>query len=154
MNTEDQNKADFPRKSSTGSESGHGYSVEAMSDGDPLKIGDFIASHEWKRVPFVQAIFGVPGFAPYERGVGFVGLLNYPAAQALRWWLHAEAHKDAGWLSLRTRIIKHSYTISHECKAVSAHCEIGGEDRSALVPDWGSKPKQITASSDQERSDA
>jgi hypothetical protein len=137
----DDTENEFPRQQSTGSHKCPGYTVEARSVGGPLKVGDLTLGNEWERIPFHRSIIGVPCAAHHESGLKYVNLLNYPAAQALRWWFHAEAHKEAGWLSLRTRIVKHEVQINHTVTAVSAHCEVGGEDRSALAPDWGAKPE-------------
>jgi hypothetical protein len=134
--------AEFPKQFSTGSEKTHGYTVEAKSlSGDPIQIGDLTLGNKWERIPFSRSPIGVPNCAPYEGALQYTALLNYPAAQALRWWFHAEAHKGAGWLSLLTRIVRHEVQMTHKVTAISAHCEIGGEDRSALTPDWGTKPE-------------
>ena len=119
--------------------SGDGYTVEArVETGDPIKVGDFVVTHEWKRVPFVPACQGIPVFNGY---LVYTGYLSYTAAQALRWWFHANAERDRmlSNLMMVTRIVKHKISVNHSVEAVSVHMEIGGEDRSGLMPDWGKK---------------
>jgi hypothetical protein len=120
-----------------------GYAVEARcSYIEPRQIGDVLLGTEWKRIPFAAAKCGVPIGAEYEAPtLKMCGLLSYQAAQALRWWFHADAEREplGGSLCLETRIVKYAIQYSYKTEAVSTHCVIGGEDRSAIMPDWGTK---------------
>lgn len=138
-----------PYDASSGSMSGDGWTVEVCLEdyAKPHQVGDMVVSHQWQRVNFVPSHIGVPSHASYQGYLGYTGYLSYPAAQALRWWFHAESAKGTLSLGLRSRLVKHLISVQHSSKAVSVHCEIGGDDRSAMMPDWGKKepPAQIEA---------
>lgn len=111
------------------------YTVEARYDfHSPLQIGKYIFDSRWRRVEFDRAAIGVPVCAPYQRQTLEHGMLGYAAAQALRWWLHAQADVLSGCWCLQTRLIQHKITYSHEIEAVSSHEHVGGEDRSHIKP--------------------
>lgn len=128
---------------------GDGWSVEVRLDdyAQPTQVGDMVVSHQWSHVHFAPAAIGVPAHSEYQNYLGYTRYLSYPAAQALRWWFHAEAAKASLALGLRSRLVKHRIRVEHAVEAVSVHCEIGGEDRSSMMPDWGKKepPVQIEA---------
>lgn len=131
-----------PYDASRGSMAGDGWTVEVRLDdyAQPTPVGDMLVSHQWQRVIFAPAAIGVPSHSEYQSYLGYTRYLSYPAAQALRWWFHAEATKASLALGLRSRLVKHRIRVEHKVEAVSVHCEIGGEDRSAMMPDWG-KPE-------------
>jgi hypothetical protein len=64
---------------------------------------------------------------------------SYQAAQALRWWFHANADAGIGGICLRSRIVKFAIKYSIEVARQTEHCEIGGDDRTNCIPDWGNK---------------
>lgn len=129
--------SEFPKKGSNHNGTEHAYTIEARSMfNEPQVFGKQIFDQRWKRVQFDQVAppFGVP--AGHSMVADRLGLHSYPAAQALRWWFHANAHATFSGICLESRIVKHavSYTFSEE--AVSAHEVISGEDRSNIMPDW------------------
>lgn len=137
---------DYRRERGNGSGTEIAYMVEARINSDrPEQIGDQIFDNRWREVHFVHALNGVPRCSPYARRTIENGLLGYPAAQALRWWLHANADKDGiSGICLETRIIKYEIAYSYSITAVSSHKHIHGDDRSNLFPDWGEE-KHIPA---------
>ena len=122
-----------------GSGSFPAYSVEARDTYGPARA-DIIPGIQldtvWRPVSFQRAQAGVPIGPSYSADImERCGVMSYPAAQALRWWLHAqaEAGKTSG-LCLETRLVEHrvKYSITHT--AVSVHAVIGGDDRSSMRP--------------------
>lgn len=138
-------KSEFPRPVGTsGNGTTHAYSVEARyMYTTPKKFGDVLLDQRWRRLSFVPSHIGVPDGPYHSYGMRACGLLGYSAAQALRWWFHACADADVGVgsMCLETRIIKHRVEYSHKEIAESAHVVITGDDRSNIMPDWGSAPK-------------
>ena len=132
---------DYPKKRSRGSRSLDGYTVEARYNFDrPMTIAEQIFDNRWREVKTYPANFGVPIGMDFDvEQLKERGLLSYPAAQAIRWWLHACAHSQIGisGLCMETKLIKHRVEIRHECMAVSEHKIIGGDDRSSVMPDYG-----------------
>lgn len=118
-----------------------GYRIEArVNYSQPKQVNGMLLDNRWRVVHFPDAPIGVPRGSDYSaRHLLTAGCYDYAAAQALRWWFHAEARKTHDDMCLETRLVK--YEIKHETtwKAVSTHAEIGGEDRSNLMPDWGKK---------------
>jgi hypothetical protein len=133
--------AEYPKKGQSGNGSDTGYTVEARYTGSQghVAIAGIIYTGAWKKLHPEQGPVGVPPHRRFESWLGQCGLMNYPAAQAIRWWFHAIAEQDFQNLCLETRIVKHRVQYSFEEIAVSAHAEIGGEDRSGYLPDWGKK---------------
>src|SRR5690606_9220355 len=104
--------------------------------------GSQLFDQRWKRVKFdtIPLPVGVPSGPPSLSGLrDKLGLYSYQAAQALRWWFHANAAASWNDLCLETRLVKHRVKYSYECEAISAHAVIGGDDRSNVMPDWGKK---------------
>lgn len=134
-----------PYPASSGSMAGDGWTVEVRLEdyANPHQVGDMVVSHQWQRVNFALSPIGVPTHANYQNYLGYTGYLSYPAAQALRWWFHAEAAKNTLSLGLRSRLVKHQISVHHSTEALSVHCEVGGDDRSAMMPDWGTKPARL-----------
>lgn len=123
---------------SRGSGTETGYKVEARYNfNQAVKISDFIIDNRWRQIDFPKATNGVPQAPFYQRHTLEHGYLSYAAAQALRWWLHAEAESDGGGLCLETRIVKYKIAHSYEITRVAEHMRIGGDDRSNCIPDWG-----------------
>lgn len=134
-------RAEPPYNAGSGTMNGDGWTVEVrLADyAQPIQIGDMVVSHQWQRVGFTPAVIGVPAHSEYQSYLGYTRYLSYPAAQALRWWFHAEAAKGSLALGLHSRLVKHRIRVEHSVEAVSVHCGIGGEDRSSMMPDWGKK---------------
>jgi len=132
---------EYPKKGQSHSGTVSAYSVEARYNyPEPKQFGDIILHKEWKKMYFPEGKHGVPVGNKFDYAQIALGLLSYQAAQALRWWLHAEAEVEMlGGLCLETRIVKHMVTFSVSEEKVSHHDIIGGEDRSNCVPDWGKK---------------
>jgi hypothetical protein len=113
------------------------YTVEArVNYHQPAQVGKQIFDMRWQRVKFDKSVIGVPAAPASHRATLENGLLCYAAAQALRWWLHANAECDFV-ICLETRLIKHTVTYSHTATAVSQHDFVGIEDRTSLMPDDG-----------------
>ena len=131
-------------KSESASGSRQAYRVEARySYFEPMTFGDRVFDKEWREITFPEsAMGGVPPGARWDLPeLMSFRCYSYQAAQALRWWFHAEleAHKFGGGLCMETRIVKYEITYTRECKRVSEHAFISGEDRSNCIPDWGKK---------------
>ena len=122
---------DFPRNVASGSGSETAYSVEArMNYSQPMQIAGRIFDNRWVAVQFDKSAVGVPSAPFYARHTLEHGLLGYSAAQALRWWLHAQADNEIKGTCLETRIVKHKISYTHTIEAEAAHGYIGGDDRS------------------------
>lgn len=115
----------------------YGYTIQARHNAHGIfTCGGQQFDNRWAEVNFkpVPEGYGVPGYR--ERSMtGAVGLYSYEAAQALRWWLHAEAANGrksdiyalfAGGC-LETRIVKHKMIYSYTVEAVSHHEHVGGD---------------------------
>jgi hypothetical protein len=119
-----------------------GYRVEARHTGSaPTEIAGVLLDTRWTFFPFQKAHrgFGVPVAREYiAADLAMCECYSYQCAQALRWWLHAEAEAAIrGGFCLETRLVKYRIKASREWLRVSEHLVIGGEDRSALMPDYG-----------------
>ena len=130
---------DYQTDGNSGSGTTTGYSVEARcSCREPKRYGDLILHDKWQTIHFPKGSPGVPPpkFQQYE--LERTGLHGYQAAQALRWWFHAELEQEImGGLCIETRIIKHEIEYSYKATAISQHEVIGSEDRTNYMPDWG-----------------
>ena len=122
----------YKREKGSGSGTEIGYTVEARYNyHSPTQIGGQIFDNRWRQVKFEQSSVGVPTCPRYQRHVAEQGMLGYAAAQALRWWLHANAVAEQGMaLCLETRIISHKITYNHKIEAQAAYEHVHGEDRS------------------------
>lgn len=96
---------------SNGSGSEPVYLIE-LKLAQPKTINGKIYTKEWTRVYFEEGMRGVPNKVHSEQA-RTSGFLSYQAAQALRWWLHADLEKQ-GAFSAETRIVK--YVISYSYK--------------------------------------
>jgi hypothetical protein len=122
---------------SNGSGTLSGYSIEARSVfSRPQSVGDQIFDERWTTVHFAEhPIIGVPRGTPWNaRWLDVCGLYDYAAAQALRWWFHANS---AHMLCIETRIVKHEVTYTYSATRQSEHDIVNAEDRSSLMPDYG-----------------
>ena len=127
---------EYNREKITASGEDSAYTVEARyAYPQPVEIAGQIFDNRWRQVQFTQGPICVPGES-FARHRELFGMLGYAQAQALRWWLHAEAGTLKG-ICLETRLIKHKIKYSSEAVAVSQHCLVGGEDRSNCIPDLG-----------------
>jgi len=128
-------ETEFPKSRGNGNSTRYGWSVEARVSRDPVALGDQIFDTKWRTVSFVQCDFGVPT----PRFDGGHGLFGYAQAQALLWWVHANDEAARSFSSIETRIVKHEIKENYSVTAISGHVEIGPEDRSNILPDWGKK---------------
>ena len=125
---------------SSGNGTMEGYSVEARSVyTSPQNINGQLFDERWATVKFNNnSLIGVPEGPSWSiHWLRLCGLYSYPAAQALRWWFHANSEHQ---LCLETRIIKHKINYSYQSSRISEHAIITGEDRSSMMPDWNQKP--------------
>jgi hypothetical protein len=110
-----------PHTSSNGT--AHGYSVEARMHGNlpPLQIGRQIFDSNWRGVQFDSGgPCGVKASQWHRYELDACGLLSYEAAQALRWWLLADAPAFSG---IETRLVKHTITYAVSAVRVEELCE-------------------------------
>lgn len=130
-------KSEFPKKGEHGQGTETAYTVEARSMfNEPQVFGGQIFDQRWKRIQFAKSpAFGVP--VGNAMMADKLGLYSYEAAQALRWWFHADARQNFTGICLESRIVAHKVAYSYSVEAVSAHVVVGGEDRSNMMPDWG-----------------
>lgn len=107
-----------------------GWAVEARLNGDrPAQWGELLFDNRWRRVSMAKAPpnLGVP-YPSFGRGMlEECGLLGYDQAQALRWWLHANAQGNFNLHGLETRLA--CYEITHRVEWVRK----GEQD---VVGDW------------------
>ena len=141
--------SEFPRKESSHNGTNIGYTVEVRYTGHkPAIINDMVLGKEWQRPKFdaVQPpIPGVPTARPWNAALfSMLGLYDYSAAEALRWWFHANADATGiGAMCVESRIVAHRVKYSMSEEAISEHSIISGEDRTSIVPDWNTE-KQPT----------
>lgn len=142
---DDNNDAHLGKPGQSASGKNHGYSVEArLNTYKPDEVLGNILDNRWRRLNFPESHIGVPLHRKGELGLGELGLVSYAAAQALRWWFHAEAENSRKGICLETRIILHEVTFSYAETPKSVHEAIGGNDRSNIMPDWkAQKTRQI-----------
>lgn len=137
-------KAEFPKKGASGHGTTVGFTVEARhTAGDHVVIAGVVYTGKWKRLHPDKASIGVPAHGMFEPWLSQCGLMNYPAAQAIRWWFHAIAEAELRNICLETRIVKHQVKYSYEETSVSEHAFIGKEDRSNSMPDYGSNRRAL-----------
>lgn len=133
-------ESEFPKRGQSGNGRVSGYTVEARhTSRDHVVIGGVVYTDKWKKIHPEQGQVGVPSHHRCEAWLSQCGLMNYPAAQAIRWWFHAMAEADFKNICLETRLIKHEVEYLYKEVSVSEHSPIGGEDRSSVMPDWGKK---------------
>ena len=143
--------AEFPRKESSHNGTTIGYTVEVRFIGHkPEIINGMVLGKEWQRAKFetvTPPIPGVPNARPWHSALfTIVGLYDYSAAQALRWWFHANADASGfGSMCLESRIVAHSVKYSMSAEAISAHAVVSGEDRTSVVPDWNTDKQPRSA---------
>jgi hypothetical protein len=139
---EEQAGSEFPRKGASHNGTSEGYSIEVRYTGHrPQEVCGMILGKEWQplKVLQTQQPFGVPIARPWnERIFGMLGLYDYAAAQAMRWWFHAnaEATPAAGAMGVESRLVAHKVQFSVSEEAIYAHQYISAEDRSNCKPDW------------------
>ena len=126
------------------------YTVEARINYlHPAFVAGQIFDIRWSRVHFEKNAangVGVPNAPSHKRATLEHNLLDYAAAQALRWWLHATAlaAEDANAYCLETRLVSHKITTSYSIEAIEAHEHIHGENRSNIIPDWGKNKETLS----------
>jgi hypothetical protein len=124
----------YDKRPATRSGSETAWVVEARSTRSPRQVNNQIFDGEWRRVKFDQHPMGVPATARGSRYTAEAQMLSYPAAQALRWWIHAVLESDYNNLCFETRLVKHVIKYSVSNAPESQHAVIGGEDRSGVMP--------------------
>lgn len=123
-------KPEFPRvrssSHSTGDYHEKGYTVEARCIlKEPRSVGRMVLGQAWTEVQFERAPIGVPAAHPYSP-LPLMNVLSWPAAQALRWWFHADAASTGhmGDLGIETRLVEHTIKLDYECRAVGIVDEV------------------------------
>jgi hypothetical protein len=105
------------------------YRVEARTTyHSPERVGGQLIDNNWRLVDFAKAPLGVP-IRNFDAGAHeHCGLLNYEAAEALRWWFLAAAHADiaAGALCIETRLVKVRYHYHYRCEELGVTEPISG----------------------------
>jgi hypothetical protein len=110
---------EYERKGETAEGTETGYTVEARNNYPlPETIGRLLLDNRWQRVNFPRSDTGVPQCVDYQRHVKMLGLLSLEAAQALRWWLHADARNESKYC-VETRIVRHKISYSYKIEAVA-----------------------------------
>lgn len=128
---------------SSGTGTIHAFRVQARyMYPEPKVFNGIVLDERWRYIDFPSAPIGVPrGPEYYLPMLITTHCYGYQAAQALRWWFHAEAERSLlGGLCIDTRLVQFTIEYSHKWKPVSCHGLIGGNDRSSSIPDWGKKP--------------
>lgn len=123
----------FPKVGSSASGTQKAYSIEARyAYLTPKKFGELLLDTRWRRVNYTD----VPDGCGVPKGTRFLfaaeqcGLLGYAAAQALRWWFHANAdHYLGASACLETRIVVHEVKYSYSESAIDAGSVIGGREQ-------------------------
>lgn len=111
----------FPRNNGGGSGTHMLYTVEVRYDyPSPKAHGDFIIDREWRTLPLARGFPGVPN-QTYSRTAADFGLLTWPAANALRWWAHAEFG-----LCLQTRLVQHRFEERYSDTVTGYFDVVGG----------------------------
>jgi hypothetical protein len=136
-------QGDFPKNVGKSSGSTVGYTVEARYNSfEPKQIGGVLLDNRWRRLDFAPGSPGVPVAKIHESELTRNRLMNYPGAQALRWWFIANCEAEGFWggsLCVDTRLVKHQVVYSYETTAEIAQAYIGSEDRSSMRADWSNK---------------
>jgi hypothetical protein len=126
---------EFPHSSGSGQATETAYTVEARCLDHPMQVAGKLFGHQWTRVAFDKTLRGVPDAPAYSVRTLEHGMFAYAAAQALRWWLHAQAEFERGFFTLlETRLVQHEIKTSHAITAVAAHDVISAADRSSTGP--------------------
>ena len=112
---------DYKTIKSKGSSTSTGYTVEArffMRDAEIIM--QQIYDDKWRQVEFDQSAIGVPMSRFHHHELLEHGLFSFSAAQALRWWFHAQAEIECmgGAPGLQTRLVQHRVTYTNEVKAI------------------------------------
>lgn len=128
----DDTKPEFPQKGASGSGTEHWYTVQGRyMFNEPKQFGNQLFDQRWKEIHFdrVQPPLGVPSGPPDLGGVrDRHGLYSYEAAQALRWWFHANAAASWGNLCLETRLVRHVVEYEFSTRLTSAHANVNGDE--------------------------
>lgn len=96
------------------------YSIEARCGTaklGPITVNNQVFDGEWRTVNIARAPIGVPAAPPFMASAQQHGLYGYAAAQALRWWLLAEA--DMTFRALDTRLIEHRLETTYKITATA-----------------------------------
>ena len=123
-------KPEFPynKQSCSGNETAFSVEARFVAKGS-RPFGKQIFTDDWQRIHFDKHPMGVPTISsPYEFAKPYFGLMNYQAAQALRWWFHAALEAEHLDTCFESRIVKHKIKYSMEEEAVSAHEVMGNSD--------------------------
>jgi hypothetical protein len=99
-----------------------GYQVQARYMGlEPKDFGGTILDQRWKTLHFERSPIGVPAAREFEWYLSAASLMNFEAAQTLRWWFLADciAKDFGGRLCVETRLVSFKITASYESKALA-----------------------------------
>jgi hypothetical protein len=99
-----------------------GFAVEARMQGTtPEQLAGQLFDNRWRRVEYVEVDPPFRGIPSTRHGMlRECGLYSHSAAQALRWWLHAQADVEFKGIGLETRLIQHKVTFKVEWQAEEA----------------------------------
>lgn len=112
------------------------WTVEARSSiNRPIACGDLLLGSEWTPVPFNCAACGVPTGHLLFQGAD-LGMLTYPAAQALRWWFLADLSAVFKDIGVETRLVEYKITYSKTSTPMRAmdQCDSRGREPAAKDP--------------------
>jgi hypothetical protein len=110
---------EFPHVVRSGSGSGgEGYYVQARyMYSEAVVICGQLFDKRWKRVSFEPSTAGVPVHRPYDVAKHLTELMDYAAANALRWWFVANATLTNNDICLETRLVACRIKYSYEATA-------------------------------------
>lgn len=131
---------DFPKSRGSTSGTTTGYSVEARyTYHEPKVVAGALLDNRWRELHFPEGQPGVPAVCRHHTELLHTRLMEYQAAQALRWWFLANAAADGftGTLCVETRLVEHSVEYTSKTQALKAVAYIGSENRSDMMADWG-----------------
>lgn len=114
-------ECDYNIVKSQGSLTSTGYTVEArffMRDAEIIR--QQVYDGQWRQVKFDLSDNSIPMSPVHHRELLEHGLFSYSAAQALRWWFHAQAEIECvgGAPGLQTRLVQHRLTLAHNVMAI------------------------------------
>lgn len=128
--TEDK-KSEFPKDACpAGGGNMFGFTVEGRNNFlEPITLGNQTFDKRWKKVQFNPSVSGVPTRKGNAHDVGTYGLMDYAAAQALRWWVLAElkASLEIHGLCFETRLVQHEIKYEYSVTPISSHEYVGGD---------------------------
>ena len=114
---------DFPKPHSQHNSTHKGYTVEARFDyRAPCMIAGQLFDSRWRQVSVTESPIGI---SSGHQDLLQHGLYGYELAQALRWWLHAQAKIENSDFCLLTRLVEHEMVSQITITATRAIEETG-----------------------------